>query len=126
MENKIVRSDITITTGHDNIISVQVTNKKIKRQNIEDLEEAIASLHDSYQHINIIILLSGRLGISLSSNVEALRMFFRTKNIVKKIAVVSDKKWVEFGAKVENLVTPWDEKYFSSTDLEAAWKWVQS
>lgn len=126
MKNGITRNDLNIGIRHENIISVQITNGKITKENIQELEEVIKILNNNYEHINIILLLAGTLGLTLSANVEALRLFFKTKDVIKKIAIVSDKKWIEFGTKVENFVTPWKEEYFPSTELDDAWEWVKS
>jgi len=126
MKNGITRNDLNIGIRHENVISVQITNGKITKENIQELEEAVEFLHNNYEHINLILLLSGTLGLTLSANIEALRMYFKTKDTIKKIAVVSDKKWIEYGTKLENMVTPWEEKYFPSTELDDAWEWVKS
>lgn len=120
------RNDLNINMQHENIISVQITNGKITKENIVELEELIEFVHNNYEHINIILLLSGTPGLTLSANVEALKMYFKTKDIIKKIAVVSDKKWIDIATKLENMVTPWEERYFPSTELDDAWEWVKS
>ena len=115
-----------IITGNRNIISVELIGEKIGKEDILGLEEAIEHLRQSYNHVNIIILLSKFKGSSLEANIEAIKMVGKEKDIIKKIAVVSDSMLVNIGIKIENWVTPWKEKYFSSADLDEAWEWVKS
>jgi hypothetical protein len=52
---------------------------------------------------------------------------FATKHCfdIERIALVGDKKWEEWMAKVCKPFTMATIKYFDSSELEAAWTWVR-
>ena len=108
-----------------NVISVELLNEKIRKKDIEDLEKAIYSVHKKFEHVNIIILISSLKGITLAANIEAIKMQATNKGVIHKIAVVSNNNLYNIGVKIDNLFTPWKEKYFSSEDLDDAWEWLK-
>lgn len=126
MKNLMKEKKMKIILQNKNIISVELLNEKITKKDIKNLEKAIDSVHEKFKHVNIIILISKLKGITLAANIEAIKMLGSEKGVIKKIAVVSDNNLYSIGVKIDNLFTPWKEKYFSSADLNEAWEWLKS
>ena len=126
MKNLIKEKKMKIIMEHKNIISVELLNEKLRKKDIENLERAIDSVHEKFEHVNIIILISKLKGITLAANIEAIKMLGTEKGVIKKIAVVSDNNLYNIGVKIDDFFTPWIEKYFSSADLDDAWEWLKS
>lgn len=121
-----MRTRIKIVKAHRNVVSVELLNDKITKSDLEDIEKEIDAVHKSYSQVNIIMLISNLKGITLAANIEAIKLLGREKGVIKKIAVVSDNNFYSIGVKIENLMTPWKEKHFSSADLYNAWDWIKS
>lgn len=125
MVNLMNPKKLKIISENENVISVELLNEKIIKKDIEHLEKAIDSIHQKFNIVNIIILLSDLKSITMAANIEAIKMLSKKKGIINKIAVVSDNNLYSLGIKIENLITPWKEKHFSSAELDEAWEWLK-
>jgi len=110
----------------ENIINVQIVNKVITKIDLIRLQESIDLMSQTYETINLIVLIYKLKGITLAANIEAIRLAIKEKNTIGKVAIISDNHLYKFGAKIDDFLTPWKEKYFSTSQLDKAWEWLQT
>jgi hypothetical protein len=115
-----------INSTVQNIINVQIVHKVITKNDLIRLQESIDLMSRTYNTVNLIVLINKLKGITLAANIEAIRLAVKEKNTLGKVAIVSDNQLYKVGAKIDDFLTPWKEKYFSTSQLEKAWEWLQT
>lgn len=115
---------IEINQTHKNLISVELTDEKVTANHIKQLEKVIEQLHEKTSDIHLIILLGSHTKGSLKMIYEALKLIKKDHKSIHKIAIVGHSKFIKVGVAMDNMVLPWEEKYFDIENLEDAWRWV--
>ena len=115
---------IEINSTHKNVISVELTDEKVTQHHIQQLEKAVEELHEKTNDIHIIILLGSHTKGSLKMLYEALKFIKKEHKTIHKIAVVAHSTFIKAGVAMDNMVLPWQEKYFDIENLEDAWQWI--
>lgn len=115
---------IKIKEGYNNLITAELTEATITQEHIKKLEDTIDKLHEKTDDIHIVLLMGEHTKASLKAIYEGLKMVKKDRKIIHKIAVVGDSKLIKAGVALDNMVLPWEEKYFDLGDMDLAWKWI--
>jgi len=115
---------IEINETYDNLISIEFTDEKVSQENIQHLESAIEQLHKNTNDIHLIILLGMHTKPSLKALYESLKLIKDEHKPIHKIAVVSHRELIKAGIAIDNMILPWQEKYFDIEDIDKAWEWI--
>jgi len=113
-----------INARNDNIIDIEILNEVIRKNDIQKIIQMIDELSKDYDVVNMIILIYKLKGVTAGANIDAIKMAIKERKIVHKVAIISDNRLYKIGVKVDDLFTPWEEKYFTSDQLAKAWKWL--
>lgn len=62
-------------------------------------------------------------GYGFKEFVADIKFAVKHWNDMAKVALVSDMKWMEIGAKIDNLFTKWEERSFPLAEEDDAWAW---
>ncbi|MYL61253.1 STAS/SEC14 domain-containing protein, partial [Virgibacillus halodenitrificans] len=73
--------------------------------------------------INLLLIIKNWDGITLEGLLEDMKMIQYVKSI-KKIAVVSDEKWVKADAKLENKLPGVQVVYYPPEEIQSANNWL--
>ena len=114
-----------ITDIQGNTITIEFVDCEIKKEDIGLIEEEIEKLKEHYQKVNLILLISHDK-ISAKALLATLRTAFHERKHIHKIAVIGNKGLaLNVLSKIDNLIVPWKEKYFSIDNLKLAWDWLK-
>jgi len=103
-EDYLSKMDITHIEG-TNIYSFTV-NGKIDKAGMKGLQEVFAEQGEK-EKINLMAKVKKIGGFeSFSTFLEGLKVDMAGFGKVKKFAILSDKKWAEYGAKIDNFILP--------------------
>ncbi|WP_077703157.1 STAS/SEC14 domain-containing protein [Virgibacillus dokdonensis] len=106
----------------DNAIEVEVQGK-VEKEDLNLFEEFFTMKKQEYNKVNILLLLDKMEGMSLKCVLEDLKMVQHLKYI-QKLAIVSDKKWIEIGVKLERLLPETNVEHFIPENKVQAQHWL--
>ncbi|AUJ25857.1 STAS/SEC14 domain-containing protein [Virgibacillus dokdonensis] len=106
----------------DNAIEVEVQGK-VEKEDLNLFEEFFTMKKQEYNKVNILLLLDKMEGMSLKGVLEDLKMVQHLKYI-QKLAIVSDKKWIEIGVKLERLLPETNVEHFIPENKVQAQHWL--
>ncbi len=106
-----------------NVLGFDATGE-ISPEDIESVEVVADKAITEYGKINWLIRMDTSRYTSLRAMYEDMMWLVKNLRHFDKMAVVGDKKWEELLVKADGLV--FGEKYFDVSQLEEAWKYVES
>ncbi|WP_121639405.1 STAS/SEC14 domain-containing protein [Virgibacillus sp. Bac330] len=106
----------------DNAIEIEVQGK-VEEEDLNHFEEFFMLKRQEYNKVNILLLLDKMEGMTLKGVLEDLKMIQHLKYI-QKLAIVSDKKWIEIGVKLENLLPETKVEHFTPDNKAQAQQWL--
>lgn len=98
---------------------------EISLEQFEQLLPEIEELIRQHGKINLLFLIKSMKGYGLKEFVADIKFAVKHWNDVEKVAIVSEKHWWAAAAKIDNLFTKWEERFFDASELEQAWEWVE-
>lgn len=105
-------------------IGLEVSGKVALEQFEALLPEIEAAIH-THGTINLLCLVENMSGYGIKEFVADCKFAIKYWNNIAKVAIVGDSNWWALGAKIDNLFTKWEERFFDSGKLEEAWKWIE-
>ncbi|WP_077297550.1 STAS/SEC14 domain-containing protein [Virgibacillus pantothenticus] len=106
----------------DNALEIEIQGK-VEKEDLHHFEEFFMMKRQEHSKVNILLSIENMEGVSLKGALEDLKMTQHLKDI-HKMAVVSDKKWVEMGVKLEGLLPETELKHFAPEDKSQAQRWL--
>ncbi|CDQ40575.1 MULTISPECIES: SpoIIAA family protein [Virgibacillus] len=106
----------------ENAIEIEIQGK-VTEEDIHNFEEFFLLKRQHHDKVNILMVYNDWEGISLKGLLEDLKLMKYTRDI-NKIAVVSDKKWIEKGAKLEGLIPSISMEHFLPENKAQANRWL--
>jgi len=103
----------------------------LETEGIIDLEQFDALLPElealirEHGRINMLFNIKSMKGYGVKEFAADVKFTVKHWNDIGKVAIVSDKEWWALAARIDNLFTKWEERYFDSADLDKAWAWVE-
>lgn len=75
--------------------------------------------------INMLFVIKNIRGYGFREFAADVSFCLRHWNDIERLAVVSNRDWWKAATSVENLLTPWEERYFDLHELDSAWRWIE-
>ena len=111
----------------DNVLGARVTGKVTDADYEQVLVPAVREKLDKHKKIRFIYVIDDDFdGWSLGAMWEDAKLGLKNPTAYEKIAIVSDKDWVEHTVKALGWMIPGDVKDFDLDDLDDARKWASS
>jgi len=98
---------------------------KVTEEDINKFEEVFLRKKEETGNVDMLLNIEEWEGMTFKGIMEDLKMTKHVRNF-NKIAVVSDKKWVEFGAEVENLMPGVNVEHFKKEEKSKAMEWLSA
>ncbi|GGM24427.1 hypothetical protein GCM10011351_07750 [Paraliobacillus quinghaiensis] len=111
------------TNNIENVIEIEVEGA-IMEQDIKDFEHYFEEKKAEQGKINLLMVLNG-VRYSTKGLIEDFKFDKNHWDDFNKIAVVSDKKWIEFGTKVMEIFPKVEVEHFNKDEREKALAWLQ-
>jgi nucleotide-binding universal stress UspA family protein len=92
------------------------------RKYLPRIEEAIRA----HGKVSVLVHIEPLSGIKFGALWEELKFDLKHFRHFKRIALVGDKKWHEWSISFASHLTSAEGRYFPSTDLDEAWRWIRS
>lgn len=116
-------SMISIKTNEsENIIEVEV-NEKITARDIEEFENYFNQKKENHDQINLLMVVN-EMGYSLQGLVKDFKFDTNHWKEFNKVAVLSDKKWIELGAKMVEYLPKVEIEHFNPDEKDKAINWL--
>ncbi|WP_100405684.1 SpoIIAA family protein [Bacillus solitudinis] len=106
----------------ETVLEVVVTGK-VTKEDMEDFEARFRREKESKDQVNVLLAVHEIEGYSLKALVADLKFSASHWKEVNKIAVFTDKKWIEFSTMVSNSLPGIEVKPFDFGEREQALKW---
>ena len=110
-ENKV----LTITAS-------EVLTKKDYDRLLPELEKLL----DNHGRLRFFIKLENLSGFDMEALWEDIKFDYKHKNQYGRTAIVGDKKWEEWGAKISKMFFDSEMKFFYQNQSDDAWNWVNA
>lgn len=111
--------------GSGNILGLQIignVTKKQKKQICEVLEKQI----NETGNIRLLLVIKPHAKMDAESLLFDLNFTLTYADNIERMTVVGDKAWKKTWIGLFGLFSRIRTKYFDHSEIEAAWKWVQS
>lgn len=106
-----------------NVIAFEVTGK-VTKEDMLKFEAASSNKFDSSGKVNVLMIVNEFKGYTFKGLIEDIMFGFKHFKDFNKVAIVSDKKWLETMVKVESILPVAELKHFVKTEAEQAWLWI--
>lgn len=96
---------------------------------VEDVQKISRILADAiaeWGKIRILIDIEGFRHMEIEALVEKLKFARDHARDIERMAVLSDRVWIKSWVKVGGLLAHAETKHFDRSEIEAAWKWLES
>lgn len=111
---------ITIkTTDMANGIEI-VVKGEITAEDIKDFDQFVSKKEEKHDQLNLLMSIQD-MNYSLDGFIKDLHFDAKHWNDFKKIAVLSDKKWIEVTSKMVDFLPNVDVKHFDDRDEAMMW-----
>lgn len=108
-----------------NILDVEIVSDTVMPDDIKKIESVMDKMLTQYEKISIRITLGRHLEMTLKTQLEVLKTGIQMHKHIHRLAVIGDREVLKLLTTVDNLMVPWQEKYFHIDDLENAEKWLK-
>jgi hypothetical protein len=115
---------MTQTSCLHNIVSAEFTEPEISVADIDSVFDEVESLSKKHSDIKLMILLGHHEKVGLKASIETFKRTFQLVDQIKKVVVISRHNQFLI-ATLDNLICPWEEKYFNIDDMDKAWEWLK-
>ncbi|MFP4698505.1 MAG: STAS/SEC14 domain-containing protein [Eubacteriales bacterium] len=113
---------ITIKTNEKpSIIEVEIEGK-VKENDIKEFENYFKQKRKSQDEINLLMSIK-EIGYSFNGLIEDFKFESKYWNEFNRIAILSDKKWLEFVSKIADSLPNVEVKHFDYDEKEKAINW---
>lgn len=114
---------IIITPHYDEAILEVKIDGKLTKQDIDKFETHYKEAKTEDQKVSLLLEVE-RINYSLDGLFEDMKFDMKHWNDFDKIAVVSDKKSIELGSKLPNLLPNLEVEHFSLSEKNQARNWL--
>jgi hypothetical protein len=116
----------TINPPVDNVLWVKV-NDTLTKEEYADLVPNWEQMIATYGKLRLLFQMeSGFKGWHPAAAWEELKFSLSHRNELERVALVGDKKWEEWVAKLGALLVSSQVRFFETADLDEAQRWLRS
>lgn len=112
-----------IPSGRNDLLEVEVTGDYTK-DDMQQFEKAFHEKKTPNEDMNLLLVVND-MDFSMKALKEDFLFGKDHMHEFNKVAVVSDKKWVEIGAKMEDTMPNLEVKHFDKNHHTDAVTWIQ-
>ncbi|AIF45526.1 STAS/SEC14 domain-containing protein [Virgibacillus sp. SK37] len=109
-------------TEHSAMMKI-ILHGKVTKEDIQRFEGEFKRKILEQEPINLLLIIKDWEGITLDGLMEDMKMVQYVKSI-KKMAVVSDEKWVKADAKIENQLPGVQVVYYPPEEIQSGKNWL--
>lgn len=106
----------------DNALEIEIQGK-LEKEDLHHFEEFFMLKKQEHRKVNILLSIENMEEMTIKGILEDLKMTQYLKDI-HKMAIVSDKKWIELGVKFDGLLPETELEHFSPEDKSQAQRWL--
>ncbi|WP_158593231.1 STAS/SEC14 domain-containing protein [Planomicrobium sp. Y74] len=114
-----------VQSKDDNTIAFEFTGKPVK-EDADKLENAIKEKFGDDGKFNVLIIAKDVDMPTMTGMWERIKVQTKHMGQIQKAALVSEKEWVEIAESMHKLVPGVKTEHFPPSQLDDAWKWIQS
>lgn len=111
-----------IPSGRNDLLEVEVTGN-VTKDDMKEFERAFHEKKTPGQEMNLLMVVND-MDMTMKTLKEDFMFDKEHMDEFNKVAVVSDKKWVEMGSKLENLMPGMEVKHFDKDHRADAVTWI--
>ena len=107
-----------------NVVGIEASGKLTH----DDYKELIPALEKKIEEsgaLRALFDMEEFEGFELHAAWDDFKFWFKHSMDVERVAIVGNKHWEEWAAKIGSHVVKADVKYFDASEKEGAWKWLR-
>ncbi|WP_407271227.1 STAS/SEC14 domain-containing protein [Radiobacillus sp. PE A8.2] len=112
-----------IPNGIDSILEVTIDGK-IDAQDMEEFKAEFHQKRGEHDKLNLLLVVHDLKGQSLQAVAEDLKFEANHWDEFGKIAIISDKKWIEVTSKISGYLAKLEVKHFDVAERAEAEHWL--
>ena len=113
-----------IQTNHPQILAYKLSGK-LRHTDYETFAPAIgAAIAAAGGKVQLLIQLENFEGWEASAAWDDTKLGLKHYTAFTRVALVGEKEWEEWMARIWSLLSPAKVKFFNVKDIDAAWEWV--
>ncbi len=116
---------ITITESSDDLLEVRLTGK-LHKDDYDEFVPAVEAAIERAGKIRFLIVMDDFHGWDMVAIWEDTKFDLKHHADIARLAMVGDKKWEEWMAKICRPFTGAKIKYFDATETDAARAWIEA
>jgi hypothetical protein len=109
-------------TVDKSMLEIEVKGE-VTKEDYDRLEKAIEKRLSETDKVNMYCKIIDISGITAEAILSDFKLFAKYYNKIEKIAIVSDKEWVEWVSKL-GAVLPMEVMHFDTDEKEMALRWL--
>lgn len=114
---------LIVTPHYDEAILEAKIDEKVTKQDIDKFETHFKEAKTEDEKVNLLLEVED-INYSLQGLLEDLKFDMKHWNDFDKIAVLSDKKSIELGSKLPNMLPNLEVEHFSLSEKDQAMNWL--
>ena len=107
-----------------NVVGIEATGK-LTHEDYKGLIPELEKKIEASGALRALFDLTGLEGVELHAMWDDFKFWFKHNMDVAKVAVVGNKHWEQWAAKLGDHLTKAEIKYFDDAEKEAAWAWIR-
>jgi hypothetical protein len=98
----------------------------VTAEDVREMSRILAEAIAEWGEIRILIDIEGFRHMELGALIEKLKFAGDHARDIERMAVLSDRVWIKSWVKVGGLLAHAETEHFYRSEIEAAWKWLES
>jgi hypothetical protein len=101
-------------------------NDGVTGEDVREMSGILADAIAQWGKIRVLIDIEGFRHMEIEALIEKLRFAGDHARDIERSAVLSDRVWIKSWVEVGGLPAHAETKHFFRSEIEAAWKWLES
>jgi hypothetical protein len=110
--------------GH--ILDIEIVSDAVTKDDIMKIEDVMVEMLKQYDKIAIRVALGRHLEMTIKAQLEVLKAGIKMHSQIDRLVVIGDRQILKLLTSLDNVFTPWKERYFSIDELEEANLWLKA
>jgi hypothetical protein len=111
--------------GSGKILGFKI-NDGVTGEDVRKMSRILADAIAEWWKILILIDIEGFRHMEIEALIEKFKFAKDHSRDIERMAVLSDRVWIKSLVKVGGLLAHTETKHFYRSEIEAAWKWLES
>lgn len=113
-----------VNDGDGQVLAYRLSGKLTEGE-VEEMKREVASAMEEHGKVRMLCEMGDFSGADPAAIWEDLKFTPRYVQDLEKFAIVGDKRWHEWVAKLSDNLTTGEAEFFEPTHLDEAWDWIQ-